>query len=197
MAGFPDSLRLVVFVPLLAATIHAEPAAASVSSSPSDKQDRIHSPRLAAVLAESLPKYNAAKPAPATAGTLPQSVTDQPQNSIVRLPDFVVREKRPPGQTDLLTAKGWEADAAKRYLTPKGSLDRTLNAVTLTELWQSIPVLGRIPFVPFHSFNDGQRAQEIYGRVEAKRRWAEVLEVEETAQKLEKEKAGTAGSPKP
>ena len=196
MAGFSHSLRLAVFVPLLAATLPAEPAASGPPSVPA-KKDRALSPHLASVLAETLPKFDTAKPAPAPAGTPPPPTAGQPQNGIVRLPDFIVREKRPPGQEDLLTAKGWEADAAKRYLTPKGSLDRTLNAVTLTELWQSIPVLGRIPFVPFHSLNDGQRAQVIYERVVAKRRWAEVLDVEEAAQKLEKETAGPTGARKP
>ena len=195
MAGFPHSLRLAVFVPLLAASLPAEPAASGPPAPPA-KKDRALSPHLASVLAETLPKFDAAKLATVSAETHLLPAPDHSQNSIVRLPDFIVRDKRPPGQEDMLTAKGWEADAAKRYLTPKGSLDRTLNAVTLTELWQSIPLIGRIPFVPFHSLNDGQRAQEIYERVEAKRRWSEILDVEETAQKLEKEQAPATPAPK-
>lgn len=195
MSALPHALRLALCAPLLAVLVHAE-SAAPADSAPPARRERALSPRLASVLAATLPKYEAPTPGGATAGANRATRTDQPQNDIIRLPDYIVREHRLPTPEDLLTAKGWEADASRRYLGPKGNLDRTLNAVTLAELWQSIPVLGRIPFVPFNSLNDGQRAQLIDGRVEAKRRWAELLDVEGTAQKLEKEKVPPAPPPR-
>ncbi len=104
------------------------------------------------------------------------------------LPIFIVRAGRPPGEEELLTETGREAAMAPRYAGPQSRLDRTLNAVTLDDLWRSIPLLGRIPFVAFGSLTYNQRAVAEYAQVEQRRRFGELLEIERFAQQAEKAK---------
>ena len=141
----------------------------------SPKVERPISPRLSKEITAGLPKFAP----PATSVTTPGStaIVEEPRNAIIHLPTYIVRDRREPSKEDILTTQGWEEDAVKRYLGPKDNLDRTLNAVTLAELWKSIPLLGRIPFVPFGSVSDGQRAQFLYERVETKRRFMEILDM--------------------
>lgn len=130
------------------------------------------SPHLSAVIADSLPKYQS----PGTGQPTSAPASDQPRNTIVRLPDYVVRDARPPDSYDLITRKGHAQIAMNRYLGPSNGFDRAfLNAVTLVDLWQSIPVLGKVPFVPFGSQSNADRALEIYDPIERKRRMQELL----------------------
>ncbi len=158
-------------LPLLLAALVAGTARAENPAPPSAAAPAL-SPRLSAVIADSLPKYQP----PGTGQPTPAPAPDQPRNTIVRLPDYVVRDARPPDSYDLITRKGHAQIAMNRYLGPSNGFDRAfLNAVTLVDLWKSIPVLGKVPFVPFGSQSNADRALEIYDPIERKRRMQELL----------------------
>lgn len=181
MAGLAPMLRLslqAVFLSTAAAQT-APPAAPAVASAPV-------SAKLNKLFAGAPPKYNPPKPGISTSA--PITSGDLPRNNIVHLPMFIVRAGHLPSEEQLLTEKGRDAAMARRYAGPQTSLDRNLNAVNLTNLWQSIPLLGRIPFVPFNSLSYNQRAAAMYDRVEKKRRFGELLEIEESARAAEKPK---------
>ncbi len=94
------------------------------------RRTRVISPEVAAALAAAAPKYTPPpppKPAPKPEEELPDArELDKPKNGIVRLPDFVVREKKPVIFTErtIYTQKGLTDIAMKRYLT---ETDRVLN----------------------------------------------------------------------
>jgi len=187
MAGLPLTLSLMVIAVLAASSVQAEPATGGPAVSP--KRERIVSSRLASAILDTLPKYDsvkAAAPPPA-----PEISEDPSRNAIVRLPSYIVRESRPPSAEDILTEKGREAAMARRYLGPQTNLDRSLNSVTLTDLWKSIPILGRIPFVPFASLTYDQRAALIYEETEKRRRFGELLNIEQLARAAEPPAAAT------
>lgn len=85
------------------------------------KRSRVVSEGVAAALAAGMPKYNPPKPTePKNEEDLPDlREIDKPRNQIIRLPDYVVREKRPPvfRERDINTAKGLAALAKKRYFS--------------------------------------------------------------------------------
>ncbi|MDE3084644.1 MAG: hypothetical protein KGJ37_05425, partial [Verrucomicrobiota bacterium] len=62
-------------------------------------------------------------------------------------PTFVIHSPSLPSEAQMLTPKGRTEMMMNRYLGRANGLDRgLLNRVTLPELWQKIPILGRIPF---------------------------------------------------
>ena len=180
MAGLAHPLRLILLAVLLAATGRAQaaaPVAPAIAGAPV-------SPKLARLFGGNPPKFNPPKaPDPAT---VPVNPDDPPRNDIVRLPLFMVRDSRPPTEYDVLTEAGRATALARRYLGPQSTLDRNLNAVNLVSLWKSIPLLGRIPFVPFGSLSYTDRAVLIYDEVEKRRRFGELMDIELLARKAEK-----------
>jgi len=98
----------------------------------SSKRSRSISPEVAAALAAGMPKYDPPKPvAPKDEEDLPDMRdVDKPRNQIIRLPDYVVREKRPPvfRERDINTTKGLSALAMKRYFSETA---RALNRYTI------------------------------------------------------------------
>ena len=101
----------------------------------SSSRVRALSPELNARLAERMPRYN---PPPPPSEPTPEEVeAAQPKNQIIRLPEVVVRESRPPVFTDreLHTKQGLAELAMNRYLS---ELDRGLNRWT-------IPLFGQSP----------------------------------------------------
>ncbi len=82
---------------------------------------RIKSDELAGALASAMPKYDPPKPAKPEAD---QQDADKPKNGIIRLPKYIVRDAKPPVFTekDLLTEKGQEDLAMKRYIIDTGSM---------------------------------------------------------------------------
>ncbi len=85
------------------------------------KRGRVVSEGVAAALAAGMPKYDPPKPTePKNEEDLPDlREIDKPRNQIIRLPDYVVHEKRPPvfRERDINTAKGLAALAKKRYFS--------------------------------------------------------------------------------
>ncbi len=81
------------------------------------KRVRPVSNEVAAALAATMPKYDPPKPVEAKTDEDAPDLreTDKPRNGIIRLPEYVVREKKPPvfRERDLLGEEG-RADLAKR-----------------------------------------------------------------------------------
>ncbi|HVU24614.1 MAG TPA: hypothetical protein VHE13_10855 [Opitutus sp.] len=102
-------------------------AAASADDTALPARDRPLSNHLSAALTSSLPKYNPPpKPRPEDEDVDLRDV-DKPRNGIVRLPKYVVHQRRPPvfRERDIYTDKGLSEVARRRYLTP---LARILNS---------------------------------------------------------------------
>lgn len=183
MVGYAHPLRLILLVAIFgpAAIAQNPPPAVPTATEP------VASPKLTRLFAGALPKYAPPKPESAAPATV--SAGDRPRNGIIRLPTYLVREARPISDEDVLTQQGRESAMARRYLGPQAGLDRTLNAVTLAGLWKSIPVVGRVPFIPFESMTYEERAALIYERPERKRRYDELLSIEQFARDADKTKA--------
>ncbi|MEO6875029.1 MAG: hypothetical protein ABI222_09420 [Opitutaceae bacterium] len=122
---------------------------------------------------------------------------DRPRNIIVRLPTYIVREQRPIRDEDVITEKGREHAMALRYMGPQNNLDRTLNAFTLADAWKSIPLLGKLPFVPFDSKSYDERAAAIYERIEKKRRFGDLLDIEMVGKEIDAAEASKSAAKPP
>jgi hypothetical protein len=109
-------------------TAPARPMAATVPAGiPAESpHDRIISPRLAAILAVSLPKYDPTARPSEKNGTVDRPREENPDSEILHLPTYVVHAPRPPvfREREILTQRGLEKLAMKRYIT---QLDRVLN----------------------------------------------------------------------
>lgn len=138
------------------------------------------SPKLTKLFGDTPPKFDPPKSTTAATTTGPA-----PRNGIIRLPTYIVRETRPISDDDVITPAGREHAMAQRWLGPQSGLDSALNTVTLAGLWHSIPILGKIPFVPFDSMSYDQRAAKIYEKPEKKRRFGELLDIERVGQEID------------
>ncbi len=121
------------------------------------------------------------------------TATDQPRNSIVRLPTFIVRGNyRLPDEYHMLTPQARQDAVVKRYVGEPTGLDLLLNKYTLNNtLWKKIPVLGTISSFGWsthsgadHEFGQvytsstpGDRIALDYSKIEAKRLYIEALGV--------------------
>jgi len=78
----------------------AAPTVATTTPAPQPRRERVMSDELAATLAVGMPKYSPPKPVEKKPAPADDSAdareADKPKNGIIRLPDYVVREKRPP-----------------------------------------------------------------------------------------------------
>ena len=133
---------------------------------PAPKRERPISGNLAATLAAGMPKYNPPpKPKPQDEAVDLREV-DKPRNGIIRLPNYTVREKKPPvfRERDIYTNKGLGELARHRYLTPTY---RLLNSV----------------YVPFLTASPTQHAMAMYAEDE---RLNNMSELEDNARTVEK-----------
>jgi len=89
---------------------------------PPTRNTRVVSPEVAAALAAGMPKYNPPKPVEKTEDDIDMREVDKPRNQIIRLPEYVVREERPPvfRERDIHTQKGLRELARMRYLSDTG-----------------------------------------------------------------------------
>ena len=113
--------------PILAPRTDERPA----SSTP--RRTRAISGEAAAALAAAAPKYTPPPPPPPPPPEEEQvdlRDVDKPKNTIVRLPKYIVQEKKPPvfRERDIYTQKGLAEIAMRRYST---EADRALNRWTL------------------------------------------------------------------
>ena len=158
--------------------------AAFAEDGPGDKPSGL-SKRLSSELAATLPKYDpAVANRSAEPGRLPR---DQPRNGILRLPDYIVREPKVPDEKQVLTEKGKDIAAMNTYLGPSDGFDRGfLNSFTLVGVWQKIPLLNRLPIVPFGSITNEERAREVYDRVERRKQILDLMRTDAIAKQAEK-----------
>jgi hypothetical protein len=165
----------LLLVGALPAATWADGPAPAVAPAPAPKSapmapsDRPVSQDIAAALAATIPKFQPAPPLPAA---------DAPVDAdVVRMPAYLVREPKLPKPSDVLTQKGVAGIAMDRYLGPADGFDRNiLNHFTLSHLWQQIPVLGQVPFVPFGSISNEARAMELYNQDKRLSEKAELLD---------------------
>jgi hypothetical protein len=119
------------------ATSPSEPAVPPILAAPSqpDKalsaapaRPRAISPAVATILASAMPKYNPDAPKPQ--GVLNLAKSDEPRNDIIRLPEYIVTERRPPVLTErkIYTREALRELAFRRYIP---EFDRALNRFTL------------------------------------------------------------------
>jgi len=119
-----------------------KPASATLAPTttpPVRKRERAISSEVAASLAAAMPKYNPPKPAPPPKPVEEQPdlrEVDKPKNTIIRLPDYVVREAKPPvfRERDINTKAGMANIAMKKYGT---EASRALNRFTIPLFGQS------------------------------------------------------------
>jgi hypothetical protein len=176
--------RPLHLVAVLAVLCMAEPVSAAEENGPQvPKRERPISPRIAEMLAATAPKfepvpgYARAKRSetglPETAPRLPES-QHAPANGIVRLPDYIVRERKPrelPSVEDVMLPRQLEKLAMQEFLGDEQGLDRALNTLTVAHLWKKIPVLGRFPF---NFVTNEERAMALYRADREAKKWAEL-----------------------
>lgn len=165
------SLLLALAIASPGAAQSAPPAAAAKADAPADtsprpKRERPISDNVASALAASMPKYNPPpKPRPEEEDIDLRDV-DKPRNTIIRLPRYTVRERKPPvfRERDIHTSAGFAELARRRYLTPTY---RLLNSV----------------YIPFLSASPTQHALAMYAEDE---RLANIADIEDDAQTIER-----------
>lgn len=118
--------------PTKAAT--APMTAPTTTSAPRPRRERVMSDELAATLSVGMPKYTPPKPVEKKPADQPADLRDddKPKNGIIRLPDYVVREKRPPvfKEKDLAGSERKSDIGMRRYaglnFGPFASLNRPI-----------------------------------------------------------------------
>ncbi len=138
LAALPTTSPSQTPTPLPQSTDAPTPASATPPPPPAHKRERAISSDVAASLAAAMPKYNPPKPTPPPKPIEEQPdlrETDKPKNGIVRLPNYVVRDSRPPvfRERDINTQQGMANIAMKKYST---EASRALNRFT-------IPIFGQ------------------------------------------------------
>jgi hypothetical protein len=150
-----------------------DPAPLLTNRAPAKAAPRLASPRVTSLLSAATPKFTPEKPEKPTemASAARVRVEDVPANGIVRLPPYIVRDRRPPKPEEVMVPRDIEKLAMQRYLGEEDGIDRgVLNLFTVKSLWKKIPVLGRYPLEGFAT--NEERAMEIY-RAEKKKEEAE------------------------
>jgi hypothetical protein len=138
---------------------------------PPSRRPRAISSEAAAALAAAAPKYTPPPPQPPPKPVEEQPdlrEIDKPRNEIVRLPDFVVREKKPTvfSERTISTDKGLRDIAMRRYIS---DVDRALNLVSL----------------PFFGALAEERALAMYIEDERLRNMSELRDAAENASKVD------------
>ena len=100
------------------------------------------SPKLNKLFAGTPPKFDPPKAQSAPPASVGPKA-DQPRNSIVRLPTYIVRgDTRLPDEYHMLTPQARQDAVVKRYVGEPTGLDLMLNKYTINTLWKKIPLLG-------------------------------------------------------
>lgn len=139
-ASIPPLAAVVFAVTLGAQTAASSPAFANPEGPASQagapqkaKRSRAISPEVAATLSANTPRYAPPPPTPppTPANELPDlRDIDKPRNQIIRLPDYVVQERKPVvlSERAVHTRAGLADIAVRRYIS---DVDRALNRFTL------------------------------------------------------------------
>jgi hypothetical protein len=123
-------------------------------------------------IALKLPKF---EPKSVAAESTNGTVAGNASTHVLVLPEYVVRDKRPIPQNDVMTDQAREDAIVKRYAGTPSDLDVALNKFTFNTLWKKIPFIGT--HSDFASMTYKQRVVEDYKKIEAKRKYQEALGV--------------------
>ncbi len=185
-AAFKVMAGLVVALPAAVAVRGQSDSGAVISprrseqSAPAQPRERLVSPRVAALLSAALPQLP--PPAPDGSPVLVRvaPAVEQTGNGIVRLPNFVVRESKPPPFAEVERHE-IARRAMEKYLGPEDGFDRGfLNLITAKQF----PLLAL-----FGSVSNEARAMGRYREDERLRLKADLLELA-TLAKLSGDAAG-------
>ena len=168
------------------------------------KRERSISPRVAEMLSAASPKFEpAAPPATTTDVTdvsrprLPAPEITKPANTIIRLPEYIVREVKPrrlPKEEEVMVPRDLEKLAMKEFIGPEDGFDRGfLNLFTVPQFWKKIPLLGKIPLKVWET--NEERAMRMYRADREAKAWAEAWGMLALGEKLKA--AGPAPSASP
>jgi hypothetical protein len=138
------------------------------------KPTRGVSPRVAELLSAAAPKFalpveirGESASAGETSATRPRLAGAEgatPANAIVRLPDYIVIERKPrplPKTEDVLVPRELEKVAMREFLGDEDGFDRgVLNLFTLAGFWKKVPLLGRVSIRDFET--NEERAMRVY-----------------------------------
>lgn len=182
-AFLPSSMdRPVHLASVLALCSVSALAVFAQDDTPGTKRTRAVSPRVAEMLSAATAslepmraKSEAASESRGDADPLRARAPESTRaNDIVRLPDYVVRERKPqPPLTpeQVMGPRALEKAAMQEFLGDEQGLDRALNTLTLAHLWKKIPVLGRFPF---NFVTNEERAMMLYRADREAKKWAEL-----------------------
>jgi hypothetical protein len=151
------------------------------------KRERVISPRVAEILSAAAPRFT--PPAPTSGGPIVGSAPSPaararlgsgpqvPANTIIRLPEYVVTERKPrplPKYEEVISPRELEKLAMREFLGPEDGFDRGfLNVITVPQLWKMIPLLGKIPLAGF--MTNEERAMGMYRADREAKAWAESM----------------------
>jgi hypothetical protein len=149
--------------------LNAPPAENPAPTAP--RRNRAISSEVAAALAAATPKYTPPPPKPPPKPEEEQvdlRDIDKPKNTIVRLPKYIVQEKRPAvfRERDIYTEKGLTDIAMRRYIS---DFDRALNRWTL----------------PFIGMSKESRALAMYAEDERLRNMSDLKDAATNASKAD------------
>lgn len=126
---------------------------------------RAASPLISSMIAAGLPKYAPPKPADGPAVPAAEVQTDQanPNNAtIVHLPSVIVRDRKLPKESEILSKKEMAQRGMDTYIGPENGIDRGgLNLFTpVASLWQHLPFFGHHRLLDFET--NEQRGLRLY-----------------------------------
>ncbi len=122
------------------------------------------------MIAAGLPKYTPVGTTAATDKLTPPEGSTEPdavasKASIVHLPAMIVRDRRLPKASEVMTNAEKARLGMELYIGPENGLDRgVLNLFTVKSLWQRLPFFGRFPLLGFET--NEQRGLRLYQEVE-------------------------------
>jgi hypothetical protein len=127
------------------------------------------SPLISSMISAGLPKYGELKTpeAPAAPAETVPRVAETSSATIVRLPAVIVRDRKLPDKSEVMTKQEMTRQGMETYIGPETGLDRGfLNLFTLADLWHHLPLVGRYELVGFET--NEERGLRLYQ--EARRR---------------------------
>lgn len=151
---------------LMGTAIMATAVAESSADVPGDtpaEEPHASSSYITAAISSGLPKYRPPQlAAPQANAAIAAGAPAKPGADITSMPAFIVRDVKIPTDGKIMTYKARTKVAMDKYLGPSDGLDRgLLNAVTLTQLWKKVPILGSL--IDFKTMSNEDRALDAGG----------------------------------
>jgi hypothetical protein len=178
-------LHLVTLLLGFSCAAAAEVGVAGAPAEPGKRERRISS-RVGEMLSAAAPKFETAagatatetkgEPASAARDRVTPPDTTKPANSIIRLPEYLVRERKPralPKLEEVMVPRELESLAMSEFLGDETGLNRALNMFSIASAWKKVPVLGGFVLKDFETNQD--RAMRLYRADREAKAWAEAM----------------------